>query len=171
VNIKAIVKKLPYPIEQGLKYVYGSIPYRFRYGKVFWDTYNFLQESQWWSREKLEEYQMQQLELLLRHAYENVPYYRRVFNERGLKPKDIQNFDDFKKLPYLTKEIVKKNYEELIADSTRAKKNFAWQRKIKFKELVRIMVDADMQKAGLKSIGEGDKILKEKFPERWWKVD
>ena len=61
--------------------------------------------------------------------------------------------------------------QELIADSSKAKKNFAWQPKIKFKELVRIMIDADMRKAGLKPIGEGDKILKEKFPHRWWKVD
>ena len=61
--------------------------------------------------------------------------------------------------------------QELIADSTKAKKNLGWQPKIKFKELVKIMVDADMRKIGLKSIGEGDKILKEKIPHRWWKVD
>jgi len=60
---------------------------------------------------------------------------------------------------------------ELVADSTKAKENLSWQPKIKFKELVRIMVDADMRKAGLKAIGEGDKILKEKFPNRWWKGD
>ena len=61
--------------------------------------------------------------------------------------------------------------EELIADSTKAKENLGWQAKIRFKELVKIMVDADMRKIGLKPIGEGDKILKEKFPHRWWKVD
>ena len=60
---------------------------------------------------------------------------------------------------------------ELIADSTRAKENFVWQPKIKFKELVRIMIDADMRKAGLKPIGEGDKILKDKFPNKWWGID
>jgi len=110
-----LLANLPHPIKQGLKYIYGAIPSRIRYGKVFWDTYNFLQESQWWSREKLEEYQMQQLEKLLKHAYENVPYYRRVFDERGLKPKDIQDFDDLKKLPYLTKGIVRENLNNLIA--------------------------------------------------------
>ena len=108
-------KHLPYPTKQGLKYIYGAIPARFRYGKVFWDTYYFLQESQWWSREKLEEYQMQQLRKLLHHAYENVPYYRRVFDERGLKPKNIQDFDDFGKLPYLTKEIIQENLPDLVA--------------------------------------------------------
>ncbi|GAI54093.1 unnamed protein product [marine sediment metagenome] len=34
--------------------------------------------------------------------------------------------------------------EDAVADSTKAKKNLGWQPKIKFKELVRIMVDADM---------------------------
>lgn len=114
-NVKSIAKKLPYPIKQGIKYIYGAIPARFRYSKVFGETYNFLQESQWWSREKLEEYQMQQLSKLLHHAYENVPYYRRIFDERGLKPKDIQDFDDFKKLPYLTKEIIRENLSDLVA--------------------------------------------------------
>ncbi len=61
--------------------------------------------------------------------------------------------------------------QELIADSSKAKENLGWEPKIKFKELVRIMIDADMRKAELKSIGEGDKILEEKFPHRWWKVD
>jgi len=61
--------------------------------------------------------------------------------------------------------------KELIADSTKAKENLGWQPKIKFKELVRIMIDADMRKVGLKPIGEGDKIIKEKFPNRWWKAD
>ena len=37
--------------------------------------------------------------------------------------------------------------------------------------LVKIMVDADFRKLGLIPPGEGDKILKEKFPNRWWKVD
>lgn len=114
-NARTLIKKLPYPIKQGIKYIYGAIPARFHYGKVFWDTYNFLQESQWWSKEKLEEYQMQQLSKLLNHAYKNVLYYRRVFDERGLRPKDIQNFDDLRKLPYLTKEIIQENLSDMVA--------------------------------------------------------
>jgi len=114
-RLKDFAKSLPYPIKQGLKYIYGATPPRFRYGKVFWETYCFLQESQWWSREKLQEYQMQQLEKLLKHAYKNVPYYRKVFDERGLKPKNIQGFDDLKKLPYLTKDAFRQHFDELVA--------------------------------------------------------
>ena len=115
-SLRAIARRvLPVPIRQKFNYIRGYIPPRFRYTKVFWDTYNFLNESQWWSQEKLKEYQMKQLQKMLSHAYENVPYYKRVFDERGLQPKDIQNMEDLKKLPYLTKEVVKKNFDELVA--------------------------------------------------------
>lgn len=82
--IKKIIKDsfLEKPARQIYGNLVGQLPPRLRYGKVFWDTYKFLQESQWWSREKLERYQLQQLNKLLRLASENVPYYRRVFDER-----------------------------------------------------------------------------------------
>ncbi|MDP3789504.1 MAG: GDP-mannose 4,6-dehydratase [Candidatus Omnitrophota bacterium] len=60
---------------------------------------------------------------------------------------------------------------ELLADASKARKKLDWQPKVKFKDLVRIMVDADMRAAGLEPIGEGDEILMEKFPNRWWKKD
>lgn len=114
-NVQNIKKRIPYPLKQGLKYIYGTIPIPVRYGKVFRETYAFLEESQWWSKERLEEYQMQQLEKLLNHAYENVPYYRRVFEQKGLRSKDIQNSDNLRKLPYLTKDIIRENLPDLVA--------------------------------------------------------
>jgi len=114
-SLKDFAKSLPHPLKQGLKYAYGAASSRFRYGKVFWDTYNFLQESQWWNREKLEEYQMRLLEKMLNHVYENVAYYQKVFDQSGSKPKNIQDFDDLRKLPYLTKEIIQENLSDLMA--------------------------------------------------------
>ncbi|VVB86559.1 GDP-mannose 4,6-dehydratase [uncultured archaeon] len=61
--------------------------------------------------------------------------------------------------------------EELIADSNKAIKKLKWKSEIKFKELVKIMVDADLRAYGLEPFGEGDEILKKKFPNRWWGVD
>jgi len=61
--------------------------------------------------------------------------------------------------------------DELVADVGKAKKNLNWQPRITFYDLVKIMIDADMRAMGLGAIGEGDKILQEKFPNRWWKVD
>lgn len=112
------VNKMIKPMPNSLKRMaYRLIPFSYRYGKVYRKTYTFLKESQWWRREKLEEYQWQQLKKLLDHAYKNVFYYRKVFNERGLKPKDIQNISDFQKLPFLTKDIVRNYQSKLIADN------------------------------------------------------
>jgi len=83
--------------------------------KDFRGTYKFLKESQWWSKELLEKYQMQELSKLLNHAYENVPYYTKVFDSLSLKPKDIQSISDMDKLPFLTKDIIKLNIKDLKA--------------------------------------------------------
>jgi GDPmannose 4,6-dehydratase len=60
---------------------------------------------------------------------------------------------------------------DLTADSTKAQKKLAWNPVVSFSELVKIMVDADMRKIGLKPIGEGDQIIARKFPQKWWKGD
>jgi len=83
--------------------------------KIFRKTYKFIQESQWWSQEQLEAYQLEQLNKLLDHSYINVPYYRKLFDKHGLKPEDIRSFEDLQKIPFLTKDIVKNNIDDLKA--------------------------------------------------------
>jgi GDP-D-mannose dehydratase len=61
--------------------------------------------------------------------------------------------------------------ESLIADANKAKKILGWKPRVRFKELVRIMVDADQKASGLEPIGESEKILNMKCPKRWWKAD
>lgn len=119
---KTIYDSSPRLLRRTIGHVYSKMPirmqYQMRYGKVFRNTYAFLQKSQYWSREKLEKYQLLQLHKLLYHAYENVPYYRSVFDERGLKPRDIQDFEDIKKLPCMTKELFQRHFKEIIAKNT-----------------------------------------------------
>ncbi|MDR9816618.1 MAG: phenylacetate--CoA ligase family protein [Candidatus Methanoculleus thermohydrogenotrophicum] len=79
------------------------------------NTYTLLRQSRWWSQEKLAAYQAEALSRLLDHAYENVPYYRRVFNDRGLVPEDIQTPDDLRLLPFLSREDLQANLPDLKA--------------------------------------------------------
>ena len=83
--------------------------------RVYRRMYALLQQSRWWSREELAAYQAEVLSRLLDHAYENVPYYRRVFDDRGLVPADIRTPGDLTLLPFLTKEIVQANIADLKA--------------------------------------------------------
>ena len=72
-------------------------------------------QTQWLSEEDLHELQSQKLQKLVRHCYENVPYYRRVFDERHIIPDDIKSRTDLVKLPILTKELIKEHHDELLS--------------------------------------------------------
>ncbi len=93
-----------------------------RHYKIFKEKYTFLQESQWWTQNQFEEYQLGQLHALLDHAYKNVPYYTKMFNDVGLKPRAIQDFKDLQKLPYVTKQTVRENSNAFIAKNYPLKK-------------------------------------------------
>jgi len=59
--------------------------------------------------------------------------------------------------------------DSLVADSSKARKKLNWEPKITFKQLARIMLDADMEAIGLEPIGEGLQILEQNFDDwhRW----
>lgn len=77
--------------------------------------YNFLKESQWWPRWKLEQYQIERLRELIKYAYNNVPYYTEVFKKLNLIPEDIKSIKDLRKLPILAKEDVVRNFDKLTS--------------------------------------------------------
>lgn len=84
-----------------------------RYNKSFWNALSFLQESEWWPLERLQEYQNSELRLMMRHAFETVPYYREVFDSLRMKPSDIRNVNDLEKLPVLDKITVREKFADL----------------------------------------------------------
>jgi len=83
---------------------------------------DLLLESQYWSLDKLKKFQWEKLKKLLIYSYENVPYYHNLFDKIKLKPKDINSFKDFKKIPILTKKDIQKNFKKLIATTANKKK-------------------------------------------------
>ena len=61
-------------------------------------------------REKIREIQLNRLQDLCRRVYSNVPFYRRSFDEKGIKPADVQSLDDLKFLPFTLKQDMRNNY-------------------------------------------------------------
>lgn len=62
------------------------------------------------SREELEALQLERLKWTLRHAYDNVPMYRKKFDEHGVSPDDLHTLADLAKFPFTTKEDLRENY-------------------------------------------------------------
>ena len=52
---------------------------------------------------------------LLWHAYRNVPYYEKIFNEIGLVSNNIIDMARFNQIPVLTKELIRKNWNDLLS--------------------------------------------------------
>ncbi|UVE52359.1 phenylacetate--CoA ligase (plasmid) [Haloferax larsenii] len=61
-------------------------------------------------RDELRDVQDERLVETVRHAYENVEFYREAFDEMGLTPDDIEGVDDISKLPFTTKEDFRDEY-------------------------------------------------------------
>ena len=61
-------------------------------------------------QEQLRALQSERLVKQLRHVYDNVPYYRKKMEEKGLTPEDIRGLDDLHKLPFLTKDDLREAY-------------------------------------------------------------
>lgn len=91
---------------------------RRRYGGRFREYQAFLEKSQWWSPGELREWQDERLRHIVRHAFEQVPFYQRRFAEYGIGPGDIQSQDDLHKLPVLTRKDIVTHFNELVARDT-----------------------------------------------------
>ena len=46
----------------------------------------------------------------VRRVYENVPFYKKKFDEMGLKPEDVRSLDDLRRLPFTYKQDLRDNY-------------------------------------------------------------
>jgi len=74
-----------------------------------------LEKSQWFTRGKIKELQEKRLRRLIKHAYETVPYYHRIFRKNKLNFNDIKSLDDLAKLPILSRENVRDEFDALIS--------------------------------------------------------
>jgi phenylacetate-CoA ligase len=61
-------------------------------------------------REDLEQLQIERLQATLNRVYRNVAFYKHAFDEHSIIPSEIRSMDDFRKLPFTTREDLRKSY-------------------------------------------------------------
>ena len=62
------------------------------------------------SREEIIKIQNEKLVKQVRHVWDNVPYYRKKMEEKGVTPDDVKSIDDLYKLPFLSKDDLRESY-------------------------------------------------------------
>lgn len=74
------------------------------------DTYIFNPERECMTREDLRKLQLERLKKVVKYAYENVDFYKKLYDEAGVKPEDIETLEDIQKLPFITKDDLRNTY-------------------------------------------------------------
>lgn len=119
--LNKIYNNLPFFLQNMACSFYGLKAKKNRQGGVFNNKLEFLKETEWWNEEQIKQYQYEQLLQLINYCCENISYYRRLFSDLSLNNSDVQTLSDLNKIPILTKENVRKNYDELINPNFKGK--------------------------------------------------
>lgn len=100
----AIVKNITYPI------------WMLKHGKI--GIYNYIRRYKNFDQsppEQLQGSQLENLKKIIKHAYENTRYYKRIFDKIRFSPSDFKAIDDMLRLPIITKEEIRENLNDMIA--------------------------------------------------------
>ena len=62
------------------------------------------------SRDQISALQLERIKWTLKHAYDNVPHYKKKFDEKGVHPDDLKTLADLAKFPFTTKIDLRDNY-------------------------------------------------------------
>ena len=83
-----------------------------------------LEATQWWSAQRLEAERISRLRHFLADVQRHVPYYRNTFEAAGFDAHDVRSHSDLRKLPLLTKALIRANVEALKADDATSLKRY-----------------------------------------------
>lgn len=92
----------------------NCIPSRMVYGQTFNTTRQFIEESEYWDCTTIKMFQIEKIKKLLKYCSANVPFYRDIIRNNRIKIEEM-SFKKFRKFPFLTKQIIINNFEQLIA--------------------------------------------------------
>lgn len=81
-------------------------------GKKVNAYYHLYNKSQWFSTDEMQNLQLSKFKALIKHCYENVPYYANFMMKNDLHPDDVRDLNILQAFPILTKEIIKENYTQ-----------------------------------------------------------
>lgn len=109
--------RLPVFLQNAACWYYGAREARLRFGRTFEQRLQQLVDSDKWSTGEIEAYQNEKLRNLIRHAYDNVPYYRERWKSLKLSPEDIRSRKDLPKLPVLTKEEIRQHADRFVSQT------------------------------------------------------
>ena len=91
------------------KKLYASIPFDIRNGREYRDWKKFLDNEI-----DVKEYELLKIKESVLFAYKNTKYYSDLFKKLDINPHDIKSIQDFQKIPFVDKDIIRENYNDFL---------------------------------------------------------
>jgi len=114
-------------------------------GRHFRSALHEMQRVQWLPAATLQLRAEGRLSRLLRHAAENVPFYREVYARLGLAPDELRNITDLRQLPVITKSTIREHQpQHFLAANIPAHRRFEWTTSGSTGEPFKFFVDRQM---------------------------
>lgn len=115
-KLKIFYDHSPDSLKNSIHSVWGNIPDSVKYGSRYRTYTKLLNQSQWWSREQMDDYQIHKLKSALIYSYEHIPFYRDSFKKARFDPHHFHSFDDMERIPFIDKNIIKHNAPYMLSD-------------------------------------------------------
>lgn len=96
------------------KYLYESVKYALRSYPIIRPYIKEVEQLYAMTPEQLRARNEKRFLEIFHRAYDKSPFYHKLYTEAGIKKKDIKTIDDIKKLPVITKDMVKQHADEML---------------------------------------------------------
>src|SRR5690554_3889 len=107
-----IYKLSPLFIQNFMISIAGYLKNRNRYGKIYYNHRLFLREFDKYSLDEKLKYQETELIKFIKYSYKNSNFYKKLYE--GIDIENIKSIEDLKKLPYVDKEMLRSNIEDVF---------------------------------------------------------
>lgn len=116
-DVMLIYDRLPVWLQNVACTLEGARVNQRKHGKRVQKELKAFMERKDWSYPQLCAYRDEQLAKMVEHCYHHVPYYHDLFDRLGIDYRTIRHLEDLQQLPVLTKDIVRQNFDCLLADN------------------------------------------------------
>lgn len=120
-KILNLYDKMPEVFQIGISNSIKYLPDEIVYGSTFVKTKEEIRKTEFYSAEQIKNYQFKKLKQILIYSYENCEYYNDLFKSSGFNPYNFTNINDISKIPYLDKDIIRKNLKNILNKNYKSK--------------------------------------------------
>lgn len=116
-DLLSVYNKLPIQLQNAACFYEGYKIKKNRFGKTFHAYLAEYEERKNWDPYMLLAFRDKKIRQMIKHCYQTVPYYRRMFDMLKIDYRDIKTLEDLSILPILNKEVVRQCPSDFLSDA------------------------------------------------------